>query len=257
MLFAIIIGGLVGYLFGRLPGFFIGAALGALAMYKLKTRVRQRLQEIQEGFLGSVFSVMGAVCKADGVVTQDEIRMAESMFDRFRLSAEQREQAKAAFARGKASDFDLDAEVESFREVAARQPYLLQLFLQVQVSAVAANGKVSDAEHEILLRIARGLGLPDAQVEQLEAMLRGAQAGKSGGVTTPQQIDDAYKALGVSKDASDAEIKRAYRKLMSANHPDKLAGKGLPDSMREMAEQRTGEISHAYDVIREARKSSA
>ena len=48
-------------------------------------------------------------------------------------------------------------------------------------------------------------------------------------------------------------MKRAYRKLMSENHPDKLAGRGLPESMREMAEERTREISHAYDVIKDAR----
>jgi len=43
---------------------------------------------------------------------------------------------------------------------------------------------------------------------------------------------------------------------MSENHPDKLAGRGLPESMREMAEQRTREISHAYDVIKTARQNS-
>ncbi|MEP6406474.1 MAG: DnaJ domain-containing protein, partial [Marinobacter sp.] len=84
----------------------------------------------------------------------------------------------------------------------------------------------------------------------------GAHAGQSGAAgqaSSASQIDDAYKVLGVSPSASDAEIKKAYRKLMSENHPDKLAGRGLPESMREMAEERTREISHAYDVVKEAR----
>ena len=59
--------------------------------------------------------------------------------------------------------------------------------------------------------------------------------------------------LGVEEDASDAEIKKAYRRLMSQNHPDKLAGKGLPDSMREVAQARTSEIGNAYERIRTAR----
>jgi DnaJ like chaperone protein len=129
----------------------------------------------------------------------------------------------------------------------------------VQVSAVAADGEVHPAEHEMLVRIARGLGLSESLVEQLEATLRGAQAGASGAnkFSTSQQIENAYKTLGASPTASDEELKRTYRKLMSENHPDKLAGRGLPESMRDMAEERTREISHAYDVIKEARKQSA
>jgi DnaJ like chaperone protein len=96
-------------------------------------------------------------------------------------------------------------------------------------------------------------------VDQLEAMLRGAHAGASGttgGASSQSQLDDAYKVLGVSPSVSDAELKKAYRKLMSENHPDKLAGRGLPESMREMAEERTREISHAYDIIKQARSES-
>ncbi len=258
MLFAMIFGGLIGYAFGKFPGFVIGAAIGAFLFHRAKSRLIGKLQSIQDGFLESVFAVMGALCKADGVVTRDEINMAEAVFVRFRLNEQQKATAKNAFNRGKAPDFDLDAELDHFLRISGRQPALLQMFLQVQVSAVAADGVVHPQEHQMLVRIARRLGLPESQVEQLEAMLRGAHAGQSGGGrrSSSEQIEDAYKVLGVAPSASDAEIKRAYRKLMSENHPDKLAGKGLPESMREMAEERTAEISHAYDVIREARKKA-
>lgn len=263
MLFALIFGGLIGYAFGKFPGFLIGAAIGAFLFNRMKSRLIGKLQNIQSGFVESVFAVMGALCKADGVISRDEIQMAENMFVRFRLSEDQKAKAKAAFNRGKEPDFDLDAELSHFMQMSGRQPAFLQMFLQVQVSAVAADGVVHPAEHEMLVHIARRLGLPESQVDQLEAMLRGAHtghAGAGGGAgqrSTTQQIDDAYKVLGVSPSASDAEIKKVYRKLMSENHPDKLAGKGLPESMREMAEERTREISHAYDVIKESRKESA
>jgi len=258
-MFGLFIGGLIGYLIGRFPGFLIGAVAGVFVTRYIKHRLWQKISNVQSGFLESVFAVMGALCKADGVVTHDEIQVAEQLFERFRLSGENRERAKAAFNRGKADDFDLDAELENFLRVSGRQPSLLQMFLQVQVSAVAADGVVHPAEHEMLVRIARGLGLSEAQVDQLEAMLRGSQggrAGQSGQQSAASQLEDAYKVLEVSAADSDAQIKKVYRKLMSENHPDKLAGRGLPESMREMAEQRTREISHAYDVIKTARQNS-
>jgi len=259
MLFAIIIGGLIGYAFGKFPGFLIGAAIGAFLLNLLKRRLLGKLQSIQSGFIESVFAVMGALCKADGVISRDEIQMAEAMFVRFRLNEDQKAKAKTAFNRGKEPDFDLDAELNRFLQASGRQPAFLQMFLQVQVSAVAADGEVHPAEHEMLVRIARGLGLPESQVDQLEAMLRGAHTHRAGAgqPSSADQISDAYKVLGVSPSVSDEELKKTYRKLMSENLPDKLAGRGLPESMREMAEERTREISHAYDVIKEARKKSA
>ncbi len=101
----------------------------------------------------------------------------------------------------------------------------------------------------MLVRMARRLGIPEAHVAQLEAML---QAG-AGSAPAPSRLDAAYRALGVEASATDAEIKRAYRRLMSQNHPDKLAGRGLPESMREIAEERTREITAAYRLITEAR----
>ena len=67
------------------------------------------------------------------------------------------------------------------------------------------------------------------------------------------RLADAYTALGVTPYASPAEIKLAYRKLISKNHPDKLAARGLPESMRAVAEERSREINSAYDLIKDAR----
>lgn len=255
MLLAILFGGGIGYAFGRFPGFVIGAVAAVLLLRWTQSKVRARLQAVQSEFMESVFAVMGALCKADGAVTQDEIDVAESLFDKFRLNAEQRAVAKAAFSRGKADGFDLSAELSEFMRVSRGQPGLLQMFLQVQVAAVAADGEIHPAEHEMLVRIARGLGLSEQQVEQLEALLRSGAAG--GQASQEKQLEEAYKVLGVSPDTSDSELKRVYRKLMSENHPDKLAGRGMPESMREMAEEKTQEIAHAYDVIKSAREQEA
>ena len=106
----------------------------------------------------------------------------------------------------------------------------------------------------MILRVARGVGCSDAEVQQIEAMLHGAAANSKG--ASEEALKDAYRVLGISEDASDTEIKKAYRRLMSQNHPDKLAGKGLPESMRDIAQARTSEIGNAYERIREARGSA-
>ncbi|OQX47943.1 MAG: molecular chaperone DjlA, partial [Candidatus Sedimenticola endophacoides] len=66
-------------------------------------------------------------------------------------------------------------------------------------------------------------------------------------------LDDAYAILNVSADATDAEVKRAYRRLLSQHHPDKLVAKGLPDEMMKVAAQKTHEIRQAYERVKEAR----
>ena len=251
----ILIGAVIGLLIGGSRGLLIGALLGYVIGRGLQSTILSGAGLMQSQFLESTFAVMGALCKADGVVSHDEIRVAEETFSRLHLSSEQREMAKAAFNRGKAPGFDLDAEADKLSSLRYGRLPLLQLFLQIQCMAIAADGKVHPAEHAMLVRLARRLGLTERDVSQLEALLRAASEGPSRGPrpTTRARLADAHTALGLSSDASVAEIKQAYRRLMSKNHPDKLTAKGLPESMREIAEERAREINVAYDLIKEAR----
>jgi len=254
-MFFVIIGGLIGLISGGFGGLLIGAAIGYAAAWGLKKSVVGTLRVAQNQLMESTFSIMGALCKTDGVVSQAEIKVVEQIFTMLRLGDEQREQAKAAFNRGKQADFELDVAVDKFAAVTRGRGPLLQLFLQLQCMAVAADGRVDPAEHEMLVRVATRLGLQERDVRQLEALLRAATNGSaSGGMhNVKSRLNDAYEALGVSAEANDADVKRAYRKLISANHPDKLASKGLPESMRAVAEERSRELNKAYDLIKESR----
>lgn len=250
MLIITLIGAFIGYKLGGLIGLLIGGGLGVWLVRQLRRKMVNRLMGAQQQFLSSTFAVMGCLCKADGRVSEDELEASRQLWDKLRLNEAQRAQARADFNRGKSPEFDLDAELERVRRMASSQPALRQLFLQVQLTAVAADGELHPAEREMIMRVVRGLGCSEAEIEQVEAMLRG---GPQGAADQGPSLEDAYQVLGVSEEASDAEVKKAYRKLMSENHPDKLAAKGLPESMREVAKERTAEIGNAYEQIQNAR----
>ena len=251
----IIVGAILGLVWRGFAGLIVGGLLGSVVSY---LTLRERLRRVQRQFVDTTFAVMGALCKADGVVTRDEIQVVEQIFALLHLSPEQKEVARAAFNRGKAPDFDLEAAVSVFAAAAPSGSMLFQLFLQLQLMAVAADGQVHPAEQAMLLRVARQLGLDERDLARLEALLRAAASGAgapgAGGVSSEQRLADAYAVLGVKAEASESEIKSAYRKMISENHPDKLASKGLPESMRAVAEARAREINAAYDLIRKARK---
>jgi len=251
-----VIGAIIGAIFGGPPGFFVGGVVGYFAGVALQRSFIGNLKIAQSRLIESTFSIMGALCKADSVVTRDEINAVKQIFKLLNVSGEQQEEAKAAFNLGKQADFDLDAAVDDFARISRGRAPLLQLFLQVQCMAVAADGQIHPAEHAMLVRIARRLGLSEADVLQLEALLRSATSGgrgAPGGPPPKDRLADAYAALGVTAGSTPAEIKRAYRKLISKNHPDKLAARGLPESMRPVAEERSRELNSAYDLIKSAR----
>ncbi len=111
-----------------------------------------------------------------------------------------------------------------------------------------ADGKVDASEKNIIYTIGEVLGFSRSQIDHLFNIANGAKASASDSLTLTQ----AYKILGVSKGSSEAEIKKAYRRLMSQHHPDKLVAKGLPDEMIALATEKTQEIHKAYDLIKKS-----
>ena len=87
---------------------------------------------------------------------------------------------------------------------------------------------------------------------QIEALVRGFGR-PHGGPTSAEAVAGAYRVLGVGATASDDEVKTAYRRLMSQHHPDKLVARGLPESMKSVAEQKTQEVRAAYEMIKAQR----
>lgn len=65
----------------------------------------------------------------------------------------------------------------------------------------------------------------------------------------------AYRVLGLDENCSDVELKRAYNKLISQHHPDKLVSKGLPEEMMKLATEKTQEIKDAYELIKTIRSN--
>ncbi len=257
-----ILGGAFGFLIGGPLGALIGASFGHNFDKGMKNAGSSaggwgvgNQQRVQTAFFTATFSVMGHVAKADGQVTRDEIQMARAVMDHLQLDATLRKAAEKLFNEGKKADFPLDDLLQQFRQEASRRSTLVQMFMEIQIQAAYADGVLHPAERKMLLHIASALGISRDLYEQLESMVRagGGQRSAGGAVQRPS-LESAYETLGVKKGATDAEVKRAYRRLMSQHHPDKLVAKGLPEEMMKMATEKTHQIRTAYEAIQASRK---
>ena len=260
-----VVGGILGYVLGGPIGALIGLFIGHLVDSNRAASsgggggrfIRARDQTT---LFNTTFAVMGHLCKADGRVSAEEIRTAEQVMDQLRLSEARRAEARTLFRAGKAPDFDLAEALDAFQAAYGRAAQMKFMFLQIQMSAAWADGEVGAAERSVLHEIARRLRIPEVAFRQVEALVAGmarrAHQGPRARPSTEADIDGAYRALGVSPTDSDAHIKRAYRRLISQHHPDKLISKGLPEDMMRAATERTAEIKASYDLIMARRAAS-
>ena len=249
-----LLGGAFGFMLGGPIGALIGATLGSSLggtgrRFEAGPRPGYRREQAQLAFFAATFGVMGHVAKADGRVSPEEIHLASRVMDELGLGREQRRAARALFNRGKSRGFPLDDVIDQLRSECLRGTNIRRMFLEIQFQAAWADGAIHPEERRVLRRIAMRLGLSEADFIELERMMGSGVRSSRDGPT----LDDAYGTLGVSPDAPDHEVKRAYRRLMSRHHPDKLAAKGLPEEMMRAATERTQQIKAAWDTVKSGR----
>lgn len=270
-------GKLLGLVLGLMSGAgFWGVVLGLLVGHMVdRVRSTKRRgyfadqQTRQLIFFRATFQVMGHLTKAKGRVTEVDIQLASQLMDRMQLHGDARTAAQQAFREGKESDFPLRERLQELRGVCFGRFDLIRMFLEIQLQAAFADGELHPNEREVLFVIADELGISRAQFEQFLRMMQGgAQFGGSSQQHSSSQgrgqagwqqaqrgptLEDACNVLGVKPTDDAATVKRAYRKLMSEHHPDKLVAKGLPPEMMEMAKQKAQDIQKAWELVKEQR----
>ncbi|MCH9048207.1 MAG: co-chaperone DjlA [Proteobacteria bacterium] len=253
-----LIGGYIGFALGGPIGALLGVALGHNFDKSISAAPSIGQQNLsQAAFFTATFSVMGHICKADGRVTPDEISTARMIMAQMALSPAQKDAAITLFNEGKKDDFPLEDVLTQLKSELGLAKNIKRIFVEIQCYAAYADGVLHPSEQKLLERICQLIGFSRNEFERILAAIaaeshhkKSGSIGKSG----KMQAGDAYAILNVSANANDNEVKRAYRKLMSQHHPDKLVSKGLPEEMMKVATQKTQEIRAAYECVMHERK---
>ena len=238
-----VVGAMIGHIFDEKVGY--GRASSAYAH-----------ASISEVFFRTTFELMGHVAKSDGRVSEAEIDAARRLMQELRLGPNEINAAIACFHIGKSAAYDANIGVENLRGACAMRHDLLRTFMELQLRAALAGNDISPPARAILMRVAERLGMSGLEFAHMEAALRGRRQGWNGQGGRPaaeKPLAECYAELEVTDTMSDQEVTKAYRRQMSRHHPDKLVANGLPESMAQLAKEKTQRIQEAYEAIRAAR----
>jgi DnaJ like chaperone protein len=247
-----VIGGGVGYAIASIPGAMLGALLGQALDRRLHV---QSLAELRERISGRsvprddelIFILLGRLAKSEGRVVDGHIQQARIEMQRLDMSDPAKRRAIAAFNRGKDGRDNLRVHLTRLKP----QPNAAEGLLRACWRMAWADGRATRTERELIVLWGKWLGWPAGKVEGLssgEDEQRARAPASSGG-----EYQEALRLLGVRSDSEPAQIKRAYRRLLSRHHPDKVAGTGASQMQVRDATERTRELHNAYAVIRDRR----
>ena len=122
-------------------------------------------------------------------------------------------------------------------------PQLLEDVLDGLFYVATSDGVVTDDEIAYLRRVSELFGQSPLVFRRLKATHMGPEAG------------DPYAVLGVRHDASDAELRAAWKAMLSEAHPDRARGRGLPPEFIEVAEAKAAAINAAFDAAMAERRA--
>ena len=228
------LGGILGFTFGGgIFGGIIGYAIGSLLEKKVKTEYRGGEQ--QGDFIMGLLILTAAVMKADGKVMKSELNFVKDFL------------AKNFGANNLQNRLDilrqlLDKNIDVYQtceKIRISFPYATKLQLLHYLFGIAvADNDCTKAEKDLIERIANLIGLSQADYKSIEAMYF-------------QVTDSAYVILQIERNATDEEIKRAYKRMCIKYHPDKVAHLG--EEAQKAANEKFQEINNAYEQIKKER----
>jgi DnaJ like chaperone protein len=241
-----VLGGAAGFALGG-P---LGALIGAVAGHAVD-KMREEPREAREGEAGDATKrvaftiaviVLGAkMAKADGQVTRDEISAFRQVFH---IPPEEVRNVGRLFNQARRDAHGFEPYAKQVGRMFRDNPAVLEELLDGLFHIARADGKVTADEIDYLERIARIFGFGEHDWDRIRA-----------GNMAPDD-SDPFEILGVTREASDAEIKTAYRRLVRENHPDRLVAQGMPQEFVDLANEKLATINTAYERVRGLRGMS-
>jgi len=232
-----IIGGAAG---GAILGGPIGAIIGAVAGHYIGKKMGEGggLETDQVSFTVGVIALSAKMAKVDGHVSREEI---DAFKQAFKVPESEMKNVARIFnmARKEATGFEPYA--LQLAKLFRAKPAMLEELLGILFHIARADGVIHPAELQFLADVSAIFGFSAAEFDRIRAENLG-----------PDKADP-YEILGVSRAATDKEIKSAYRKLIKEHHPDLLASQGLPPEFIEIANEKLSVINVAFDRIEKER----
>ncbi len=234
-----IVGGAAGFALGG-P---LGALLGGLAGHAIDKIGEQSGDEgdatKQIGFTIGVIVLGAKMAKADGRVTRSEI---DAFKEVFHIPQEELANVGRLFNRARQAAGGYEPYAKQLARLFRNDPQVLEELLGGLFHIAKADGQVTEDELRYLGELAAIFGFTQDDWDRIRAAHIGAEDA------------DPYRILGLSRDASDEEIKSAHRRLVRENHPDRLVAQGLPEEFVALANEKLAVINAAYDQIKKQRR---
>ena len=271
--FGFLIAGPIGAIFGLLIGNYFDHGLVEHFSNPFWHFYQEKDPEIRETFFEGLFTVLGHIAKSNGHVSQVEINSATDIMQSMNLNAREKKAAQKFFNAGKDKTFNLYTTLHTIQHAIADKPNLVRLFIDTQYTFIKQTGP-SIEKLDVLNNVLASLGMAPIQrqsnfydefnwYDTRQRQYRGRNQyhqyqgrqnqGSSNNYRQSQRqtysINDCYAILGIQESASKEQVKKAYRKLISRNHPDKLIAKGASESEIKEANEKTSRIRSAYEEI--------
>jgi len=230
-----ITGGLGWAFLGPIGG-ILGFALGSMfENSEQATRAKGYSATTTGSFVASILVLTAAVMKADGRVMRSELDYVKRFLVR-NFGEDSANEAVQMLRNVLKQQIPLEAVCAQIRQN-LDYPARLEL-VHFLLGVSKADGRVDQSEIKIIKQIALLLGIQSKDMGAMEAM-------------SEDTLDAAYKVLGITAQASDEEVKKAYRRMALKYHPDKVGHLG--DDFKEVAKGKFQKVNNAYEKIRKQR----